>query len=66
MRLFRFENDDGIWLVKLLFPKKMLVTLVRFPSHICNAPVKLQFYEFKIFLINDYMLVTKNAYRFLP
>lgn len=62
MRSFRFESDDGIWPVKLLVTKKISVTLVRFPSHIGNAPVKLKFYEFKIFLIVDNTLITKNAY----
>lgn len=41
VRYLMFESDDGSWPVKLLVPSKILVCLVRFPSHIGNVLVKL-------------------------
>lgn len=45
VKSFTFESNDGIWPMKLLFQSKSLVTFIRFPSHMGNAPAKLQSYK---------------------
>ena len=48
MRSFRFDSDDGMWPVKLLYWSIILVTFVRFPRDTGIDPVKLKLVGYKI------------------
>ena len=48
MRSFRFDSDDGMWPVKLLYWSVILVTFVRFPRDTGIDPVKLKLVGYKI------------------